>query len=372
MHLGLVISALLHACLLAWAIIAIESAAPLKTPELVPVEVAVVSENDLVRLRQGDRNAKQLEAAAKAAPPTPPVQKELPKPTPPPPPAAAPPPPPPPPVAKEEPPPPVPEPPKPEEKVAALATLAPPPGPSPDEQKALEEKLKEAERLADAEAKVRAEAAAKAKAEADAKAKAEAEAKAKAAAAAKAKAIADAKAKAIADAKRKAAEEAKKFDPNKIENLLKNAPEEAPQKALVDKTPPKGAPQTAQNTNPAAKAKGPTAGAPEGRDTQLTANQASMLGTLMKQAVSRCWNINSGLEGVDKIVVRIEVKLNPDGTISGQPRIVNSVAGPLYADASNSAMRALLQCAPYANLPKDLYQGGWDFMVVTFDPQRMF
>jgi colicin import membrane protein len=360
---------MMHALLLVWAVISIESAQPLKTPELVPVEVAVVSENDLVRLRQGDRNAKQLEAAAKPAPPTPPVQKEAPKPTPPPPPAAAPPPPPPPapPEAKVEPP--KPEPPKEQEKVAALATPAP--GPTPDEQKALEEKLKEAERLADAEAKARADAQEKARAEAEAKAKAEAEARAKAAAAAKAKAIAAAKAKAAADAKRKA-DEAKKFDANKIENILKNAPEEAPQKALIDKTPPKGAPQTAQNTNPAAKTKGPTAGAPEGRDTQLTASQASMLGTLMKQAVSRCWNINSGLEGVDKIVVRIEVKLNPDGTINGQPRVVNSAPGPLFADASNGAMRALLQCAPYANLPKDLYQGGWDFMVVTFDPQRMF
>jgi colicin import membrane protein len=50
---------------------------------------------------------------------------------------------------------------------------------------------------------------------------------------------------------------------------------------------------------------------------------------------------------------------------------MNSGAGPLFADAANSAVRALVQCEPY-DLPMDLYQGGWDHMVVTFDPQRMF
>jgi hypothetical protein len=30
-----------------------------------------------------------------------------------------------------------------------------------------------------------------------------------------------------------------------------------------------------------------------------------------------------------------------------------------------------VQCEPY-NLPKQFYKGGWDHMVVTFDPQKMF
>ena len=92
----------------------------------------------------------------------------------------------------------------------------------------------------------------------------------------------------------------------------------------------------------------------------------------MKQAVSRCWNINSGLEGVDKVVVELEVKLNPDGTLSQPPKIANSGSGPLFADASNSAMRAVVQCAPYAGLPPDFYKGGWDHMIVEFDPKKMF
>jgi colicin import membrane protein len=65
------------------------------------------------------------------------------------------------------------------------------------------------------------------------------------------------------------------------------------------------------------------------------------------------------------------VRLRPDGRLIQEPRVINSGVGPLFADAANSAVRALVQCEPY-DLPRDLYEGGWDHMVVTFDPQRMF
>ena len=91
----------------------------------------------------------------------------------------------------------------------------------------------------------------------------------------------------------------------------------------------------------------------------------------MKRAVSRCWNVNSGLEGIDRVVIEIEVRLRPDGRLQQAPRVVNAGSGPLFADAANSAIRALMQCEPY-DLPEKFYEGGWDHMVVTFDPQRMF
>ena len=97
-----------------------------------------------------------------------------------------------------------------------------------------------------------------------------------------------------------------------------------------------------------------------------------MLGLMMRQAVSRCWNINAGMSGVEQLVVRVEVRLNQDGQLMGEPRVVNSGSGPLFQDAVNSALRALIQCQPYANLPRDLYRGGWEHMVVTFDPRQMF
>jgi colicin import membrane protein len=109
----------------------------------------------------------------------------------------------------------------------------------------------------------------------------------------------------------------------------------------------------------------------DGRDQTISASEAAFLAGLMRQAVSRCWNINAGLDGIDKIIVKVQVRLTRDGRLMGPPRVVNSVASPLFRDAADSAVRALVQCEPYS-LPPDKYDGGWEFMELTFDPQRMF
>jgi hypothetical protein len=96
-----------------------------------------------------------------------------------------------------------------------------------------------------------------------------------------------------------------------------------------------------------------------------------MLGQLMKESVKRCWNINAGLDGIDKIAVRIEIRLNRNGALADNPKILNSGNGPLFRDMADSALRAIVACAPYA-LPPDMYEGGWDHMIMNFDPSQMF
>jgi colicin import membrane protein len=113
------------------------------------------------------------------------------------------------------------------------------------------------------------------------------------------------------------------------------------------------------------------AGAPEGRDSTLTASQQALLGVMIKNAVKECWNINTGAEGIEKIVVKVEVVLKPDGRLAQPPRVVNNGPGPLFASTADSAVRAVVQCQPY-DFPRELYKGGWDQAVWTFDPQRMF
>jgi colicin import membrane protein len=372
--IGFIASFILHGVLLGWALLAVVTTPPLAIRKPEAVEVAFITEGDFVRLKQGDRAAKVLEAEGKEGPAKEPPKKDPPKPTPPPPPQAAAPPPPAPaepaPQPKPEPEPAKPEPakaepPKPDPIAEKIAAVPPPPepkvelGPTPDDQKKLDEKLKEQERTAaaaDAKAKADAKAAADAKAKADAKARADA--------AAKAKALADAKAK----------EAAKKQDLAALVNdALQTTPDKsatnAPPKALIDKRA-QAAPVGGQKT--AANAKGPSAGAPEGTDTVLTADKASMLAVLMKNNVRRCWNVNAGLEGAAKLVVRMEVKLDQAGKLIGDPKVVNASPGPQFEDAANSARRAVIACQPYANLPPELYNGGWDYMLLILDPAKMF
>lgn len=353
MRVGLPVSALLHGGILAWALISLERTPPLRMPEPEPVEIAIITEDGLTRLKQGDRNAKQLEAAPSKPAPDSKAVKETPKAKPPEP--STPPPPPPEPAKVELPPPPQPEkveapPPKPDPIAEKIASLPPEPvGPTPEELARIEaEKKAQAEKaLAD---KAKADKARADKAKAD-KAKAD---KAKADKAKADKAKAD---KALADKKKK-----DDFFEYANQQVLKD---NDPRKRAP---PPPGSEQTATNLP---LIKGPAAGAPEGRDTQLTASQGAMLGVLIKQAVSKCWNINAGADGIDKIIVKLAVTLRPDGRLAEPPRVTNTMPGPLFADTASSAVRAVTQCEPY-NFPKELYTGGWDRSIWTFDPRKMF
>ena len=352
MNLALPLSFLLHAALLGWALISFEATPPLKIPEVQPVEVAIISPDDLVRLRQGDRSSKKLETRkAKTPEKTKPTKKKARKP---PRRAVAPP-------QASEPPPATAEPAKVEpakpqqdkiaEKLAALQPL-PKPAPTPEELKKkaeAERKAKEDKRKAEEKKKAEAKQKAEAKKKAEAKRKAEAKKRAE-----------RRRKKKLAEKRRRERERRKKqFDPDKLTALLNKIP---------DKSPPSGA----QDSRPDRKLpRGPRAGAPEGRDNRLTASQISLLGTMVKNRVRDCWRVQTGISGADQLIVDVEVKMDPSGQLRGEPRVVNRSSSPIFRDAAINAVRAIKQCAPY-DLPKNLYKGGWDHMVVTFDPQRMF
>jgi len=341
-YIGLAVSAFLHLALIAWALVHIQSTPEHKPATPEPVAVSIVTPDELTRLRQGDRNAKQLDAEAKESPKPDPPKKEAPKPKV----AAAPPP-------AAEPPPPEPEakPPEPAEpkkdpiadKLAALPKEPEPaPGPTPDEQKALEAKL-EAERKAEeqrkaAEAKKKADDAKK-KAD-DLKRKLEQQKK-------------------LAEAKKKADEAKKKqFDADNIS-------------ALLNKIPDKGGPAPAvEKSDLPTKVKGPVAGAPEGKDSRLTASEMALLVAAIRQGVQPCWRVLAGGQGAEATAVRMRIKFNQDGTLNGDPQILNSQGTAYFVAASESAKRAVIQCQPY-QLPAEKY-AAWQDVILNFDPKDMF
>ncbi|MGD9802342.1 MAG: cell envelope integrity protein TolA [Hyphomicrobiaceae bacterium] len=384
MTFSLAFSLLMHAALIGYAMLSIGQTTPREPKEPVEAIIAdVISESDLNQMRKGVREAKLDAAQQKDVKDPDQAEKQPPKPRPvsaePPPPAAEPTPPEPakpPEEAKAEPPPPA---------KAEPPPKAEPPKVDPD-QVALAQKLDELALKKAEEEKAEKEAEAKAKAEAEAKAKAEAEAEAaEEKRKAEEKKLAEEKRKAeekkkaeekrkhqIAEAKRKAAEK-KKADEKRKQELAKKKQFDANRlSALLDKTPdPKQAAAANDAPDKPTDAKGPVRGDTNGRDHTISANEASFLAGLMRQAVSRCWNINAGLDGIQQMVVKVEIRLTPEGRLAAAPRVVNSAASPVFRDAADSAVRALMQCEPYV-LPPDKYDGGWEHMILTFDPARMF
>lgn len=216
---------------------------------------------------------------------------------------------------------------------------------------------------AEADAKARADAAAKAKVEALAKAAAEDEAKEKAEALAKAKAEADAKAKIAAAAKarqeaeakaRREAEIAKNFNPTDIDRLLRSK-------------------EQAQSSGAAAPQINRTAslGTPRGAAQKLNPSMRAQLVGIIQEQLLKCWNVPIALanaRGGQQVVPSVRVKLNTDGSLAGQPGVINTSSDPLFRVAADSALTATRRCAPL-RIPAQFasYYDDWRDLVVNFD-----
>ena len=388
MQLGLVISVILHAAILGWALITIQSQRELRMPEPDPIITDLVTESELTKLRQGARTAKQLEAMAKESPKADIAKKEAAKPKP---------------VAAAPPPPPPPEPPAPKadpiaEKLASAEP--PPPPPAVDEKKKIEEQARLAQEQLKAEQQRRAaeeELALEGLRKAEEQRKADEERKAddqrkadelrKAEEQRRAEEQRQAEEKQRLDEQRKQADLKKKADDEKRrkeaaakkkrEDEKKRQEAEAKQKqfdaekiaALLNKVPNSSAPPPSSDPNEPTKAKGPALGAPEGKDKQISASEIAMLKGRISSRLRGCWTVPSGGGGSDTPVVTLRWRLKPDGSLDGDPQVEQPRGDALFRIAAEAAVRAVRQCSPF-DLPPDKYST-WRTITWEFDPSQM-
>ncbi|MDX3806853.1 cell envelope integrity protein TolA [Bosea thiooxidans] len=242
-------------------------------------------------------------------------------------------------------------------KLAAEAELASKAKQAEEEAKAAAKAKAEADAQAKkaAEAKAKAEALAKAEAEKAAKEKAEAIAKAKAEAEQKAKIAAEAKARQEAEAKaKKEAQLAKNFNASDIERLLQSK-------------------EKAQSTGASAPQINRTAslGTQTGSSQKLSPSLRAQLIGIIQDQLLKCWNVPIALanaHGGTNIVPSVRMKLNTDGSLAGQPGVINSSSDPLFRVAADSALTATRRCAPL-RIPAQFaaYYDDWRDVVVNFD-----
>ena len=346
MPFGLIFSFACHAALLIWAYGSMRAVPHLPVEETPMISAEIITPSEFLRLKQGSEDAKKLESKAKDEPKPDDSKNDTKKPEN----ALAPPPPPPQEVAKvEPPPPPEPEPPKVEPPPPPPEpALQPTPGPTPDEQKLLEQKIEEDRK----------------KAEDEAKKKLDEEAKKKADEALKKKLADEAKKKKADDAKKKAAEEAKKFDANKLANLIDKAPDDAQQKALLDKDPTKKG-QQAAGSSQTAKETGLEAGTKTGKDTVLSAREQDLIAGQIKAQLQRCSKMPGGGGGIDTPVVTVQWHVRQDGSLDGEPVVLQPQSTPLFRIAAEASVNAVRNCSPL-DLPPDKY-GAWSKITWDFD-----
>lgn len=115
------------------------------------------------------------------------------------------------------------------------------------------------------------------------------------------------------------------------------------------------------------------AGTPKQGEFNLSGNDDGVAATIadaIMQRITKCWSIPPGAREA-QIRVKVRFQLNPDGTVSGMPQIMNSSSDPLFSTTAQSAVSALMECQPYDFLPQDKYNL-WQDNGVDFNPNQMF
>jgi hypothetical protein len=89
--------------------------------------------------------------------------------------------------------------------------------------------------------------------------------------------------------------------------------------------------------------------------------------TEIRDQVASKWLVVPGLDGADQVRVRVRLKLDQSGRILGQPDVTAS-GGPVATRTAlaNSAYRAVVNAAPFKNLPLDKY-ADWKEVTMHFE-----
>jgi len=112
-------------------------------------------------------------------------------------------------------------------------------------------------------------------------------------------------------------------------------------------------------------------GAPNASAAKMSPSLWGQLDALLQDQYKQCWSY-IGLAGQSKYVPEIKVEYAQDGTLMGEPSLVNPPSDPNKRSLAESALRAVRRCNPL-HIPA-LYQPfyeEWKGRIVRFDPDEM-
>lgn len=111
-----------------------------------------------------------------------------------------------------------------------------------------------------------------------------------------------------------------------------------------------------------------TLGSIDGRaEAAMTQSELAALQARLYQ----CWSPPVAVREAGALVVTVRILLLPDGSLAGEPQIVDAGFHPLSQIASESAVRAVVQCAPFGDILRPEKYALWQQIEFVFDPRQM-
>ncbi len=198
----------------------------------------------------------------------------------------------------------------------------------------------------------------------------------------------------------KKAEEPKPLDPDPLKDLLKKVEEppkkkEEPKKEPVktaEATPEKKAEKKPEKKKPklnvdeisallnktddqekaAPQKKSEVTGSPTKGEQDVQGTDDALAATLIDAMISRvkeCWTVPPSARDA-QFTIKVHFSLNTDGSVAGQPEVVNSSADPIFQATAQSAISAISGCNYADILPPDKYDL-WKDNTLSFNPNMM-
>ncbi|MCF1447663.1 hypothetical protein ACQZ4Q_03600 [Agrobacterium vitis] len=90
----------------------------------------------------------------------------------------------------------------------------------------------------------------------------------------------------------------------------------------------------------------------------------------LRGAIQNNWSVLSGMGDAQGMVIRAHFKLDESGNLIGEPEVTATGGSPSAQQVMiSSARRAILKSVPFKNLPVEKYDA-WSEVVVNFDPSE--
>ena len=111
-------------------------------------------------------------------------------------------------------------------------------------------------------------------------------------------------------------------------------------------------------------------GAPEQHAQRMSPSVAAALDSWFKDAYMNCWSPPPTTPEGETYIAEVQVEFNSDGSLAGQPVLVNPPSDPAWKPHAESAWRAAMKCNPMRVPPQFApYFQQWRSKTIYFDPR---
>ena len=111
-------------------------------------------------------------------------------------------------------------------------------------------------------------------------------------------------------------------------------------------------------------------GAPEQHALRMSPSVAAALDSWFKEAYMNCWSPPPTAPEGETYIAEVQVEFNSDGSLAGEPVLVNPPSDPAWKPHAESAWRAAMKCNPM-RVPQQFapYFEQWRSKTIYFDPR---